>query len=172
MRKATLLLLVAAFSGLGTAVVGYDGPKDQPHIMGGSSGASQAVGPNGTQWKAWVETKGTDCLSGNLSEIQTNKTENRTEFTGEIQTSNPCYTVRHDVEKVGENTYQFNITTEKSNTTCIDCVGKIRYKAGLETNSSHTVKVYHNGDFAKEIANNPEKPGLFQKLIGWLRNFF
>ena len=34
-----------------TAVVGYDGPEDQPHIMSGgsSASASTAVGPNGTE---------------------------------------------------------------------------------------------------------------------------
>jgi hypothetical protein len=109
MRKTAIALVLVVLTGLSTAVVG--GPEAGEGEMaitstGSSASASTTVGPNGTKWRTEVADINNSCMSGNQSEsfqfgeftgVEDNLTS--IEFSGTLQTSNPCHMVNLEVTK-------------------------------------------------------------------------
>lgn len=194
MKRTILVAAVILFAGLSAAEVGYDGPEDQPHIMGapdsGSSSQSGAsIGPNGTEdkWNADFRQLNATCSSGNHSEIEDTSFsgEGETEqvtWTGYIQTPNPCHEAGlTQVEHLGDNSYRLNITTESTGDMCVQCVGVVKYEADFSTEGPFQIEILHDGeqvdtvthpDYEEDSGTEPANSGPLQSLIKWLGNLF
>lgn len=187
-KYITVMLALMLVSGLGAAVANYDGPKDQPHIMGGDSGssaeASTGVGPNGTSWTSKIENVGSTCLSGDGGEKISNITYSgqdavdglkKVEFVGKIEAGTPCHQVTHEVEEVGEDSYVLNVSSERSDEVCVDCVGELTYKGSFEAPGGYSLVIKHNGDTVEEFdfsSDNKKEERKEKTEKGFLGNFW
>jgi len=195
MKRTILVVAVILFAGLSAATTDYDGPKDQPHIMGASDHGATADQSGGSsddsQWSADVSTLNATCMSGNQSEgVQgvsfggddsANGTSQVT-WNGYVQTSNPCHTVSlSDVEQDG-NTYTLNITTESQEGVCVDCVGIVTYSAEFSADEPFKLEILHDGEQVDAVthpsysdgngSDSGEESGPVQSFIKWLGNLF
>ena len=198
MKRTVLLATIALLVSTTAAIEGYDGPEDQPHIMSSGSTASgtTAAGPNGTEYRAEVAMRNSSCISGNLSEgledinyltRESYPPQNVVEFTGYIETPNPCYTLDHEIEETAKNNiYVMNITSEASEGNCIQCVGIISYDASFENvGDGFKLEVMHDGEVVETLEhpefNNssdlkspmpPKRKSFIGGIINWFSSLF
>lgn len=182
---ATLLLPMAG------AVVGHNSSNDDGdmHIMssGSSASATTAVGENGTEYTAKVEQQAASCMNGNqsagVSDISFNGDDsmdgkNSVTFTGLIQTATPCYTVDHNVEKTGKNTYVLNVTTEATGDMCVECVGAVTYDTEFVAQEPFNLTVKHDGEDVETVTHpgfdgdEPANQSFWAGILGLFSLFF
>lgn len=183
MNTKHLLIGLVAFAFLvpySTAVVG--GPEageGEAVIMGGgsSASASQAVGPNGTQWKAEVSmvNRTQDVTEDRLENVQYGEENHTVEFDGFITAPTPCHTIGHDVSKT-ENGYIMNVETQvEQEGACAQVITIIEYDASFSTDEKFKLEVRHDNqtvDTLEHPGMKKERKGLFSGLIGWLSSIF
>lgn len=175
MKKLALITALLLLTGGVTAVVGYDGPEDKPHIMSGGASASStaAVSPNGTEYRSTVKMDG---RSPNITEDvvrNLNYSENKLSFEGSIQASTPCHLLEQDVEKTGNQSYVLDIQTVQDNSSevCAQQAVMINYEAEFEEEPSYQLKVNHDGEKVREISNPPvhkdEVSNPIAEILDW-----
>lgn len=187
MKRALLIATLILFTvSTATAVTNYDGPEDQPHIMGTGSSASgtTAAGPNGTQYSSNVAMDGRDSNITNESVTEPVFTDvgekTMVEFNGSITSPDLCHVI--DQETDGENgTYTINVQTVKdeldNNTLCGQAQTMIDYTAEFEAERPYDLKVLHNGEeidtfTAEEDIAGPEPEPRNRGFIGSVVDFF
>lgn len=190
MKRTILLIAIALLVSTTAAIEGYDGPEDQPHIMGSgsssSASASTAAGPNGTEWTAKLSMAGSQCLSNSSTGVTNSSfgTENDTysvSFQGTVETSDPCHTLDHEVIETSNGHYMMNITSNPSNGTCTQCVGSISYEASFEADEAFDIEILHDGDKVEGFThperddNEPKddkSSGFMASIVNFLKNLF
>lgn len=175
-----MLATLSILAGFTAAVVGYDGPRNQPHIMGASgASATTAAGPNGTSYFVEVSETGTE---GNISDeavTLVEKSENSINFTGKIQAPTPCHTVSHNVDEE-DNSLELNITMESSDQPCTEQVVMKNYEGFAEMEGLENLSVSHRGEemavFETEseepIKEEPKKSGFMSGVMKWFSGIF
>lgn len=197
MRRTALIIALIVFTGFSAATAGYDGPSDQPHIMGepsdkGSASQGGGSGPDGSEWHTNVTTVSSRCISGDnadrleniryTNESSVNGTK-RVRFTGYMKTPNPCYTVDlTDVIQQDNGVYTVNISSKSqgNGTACAQCVGMIEYRASFSADSPFKLEVLHDGQYVDTVTypgysgddNGGSNPGFIQAIINWFNQFF
>jgi hypothetical protein len=162
MRRVSLLLAVLALTGLSTGVVGGpDAEEGEMTIMnsGGSSSASQAVGPNGTEWRTQISNLENACISGNqtqgvdfgnFSQIEANG-ENMTEitFSGVVETSNPCHRIELNVSDSGNESgdaYVVEFVEKSTGGVCTQCMGYVKFEGSFAAPGDYRVTFENDGE--------------------------
>lgn len=169
MKRTAILALMVALVPMAGAVVNHSGGNGDMNIMDGgstsASGASQAVGPNGTMWRAEVTGRDASCLSGNASAVTDvnwstasspdGGEEWRTvSFRGTLQAADPCHTIGHEVEEV-DGGYVLRLETEDVSGACVQCVGGISYGAEFAAPGPYTLEVRRGNETLRTL----ESPG-------------
>ncbi len=202
MKRILITALLIALVPAAGAVAGYNDSGNRSgdaHIMSGSgasAGASTGVteGENGSRilWRAEVAQTGASCASGNASGLAdvnwstapagdgSDAQEERWDvvsFSGTVTTATPCHTVDHEVIDRDNGTFVLNVTTERSDGACVECVGAVTYDASFEAPGDYRLSVMHDGDLV-EVMESPgydeEEDGdglldvLVSLLTGWL----
>lgn len=175
MKKTALITALVFLSGTATAVVGYDGPKDGPHIMSGASSASStaAVSPNGTEYRSTVKMDGRtpDIKDSEIKDI--NRSDDRLSFEGSIQASTPCHLLEQEVEKTGNGTYVLDIETVQDNSSevCAQQSVMIEYDAEFEDEAPYSLSVRHDGEEVRELSNptvqEKEPSDPIKEILDW-----
>jgi hypothetical protein len=180
-------MVLLAFSAAG--VVGYNGSGDVGITSGsGSSSASQAVGPNGTQWRMTFSESAAGPTNQSTGVLDHSFSDNSVEFSGAIQVPQPCYTLSAEVEEVSDNEYRFDISEDvvTQNGTAVPCADVISYRSfnasfsddqafRLEiVNEGETIETLEHPDYGSEPAPlpGPEKKGPVGSFIDWLTGLF
>lgn len=186
MKTEHLLVGLAAFAFMipsTLAVVGGPEPGEGEMAItssGSSASASQAVGPNGTEWKAEVSMVN---RTGNVSEdriedISYGEDNYSVEFTGYITAPTPCHTISHEVEE-SEDGYVMQIETVKeqdNRTACLQVLTMIEYDAEFSTDEAFELKVRHGNETVDTLYHPgiaPDAPvqnrGPIASLVQWVR---
>ncbi|MFB6144194.1 MAG: hypothetical protein ABEJ98_02685 [Candidatus Nanohaloarchaea archaeon] len=181
-------ILFAASTAAG--VVGYDGPKNQPHILGTGSSASgsTAVGPNGTAWSSNVAMDG---RSGNITNESVTTPVfsdagnlTRVEFNGSITAATPCHILGQKVNQTADNSYTLNVKTirEDPESACTQQLVMIDYSAEFKAEKPYNLTVLHDGEemetftageFSQETGEQqPENSGFIAAVVDFFRGLF
>lgn len=189
MKTEHLLVGLTVFAFLvpsSAAVVGGPEPGEgEMAIAGGSSaGASQAVGPNGTEWKAEVSmvNRTQNVTEDRLENVQYGEESYTVEFDGFITAPTPCHVIDHEVSE-RDGSYVMNIETahdqldEDSNQTgtCAQVLTMIEYDAEFARDESFTLEVRHDNEtvdtlYHPGIDEEPEvKRGPISRATNWVR---
>lgn len=181
MKRTILLTVLTLLIASSTAIAGYDGSKNQPHIMGSGSSASgsAAAGPNGTEWRSTVEMRERSPNINITDKVQnTSYSGNKARFSGFIQAPTPCHIIDQETEKVEENSYRINVQTIKENQSqiCIQQVVMIEYEASFEAEAPYTLEIRHNNQTVDTLENTVTEEetqrksgeGFMQGFITWL----
>lgn len=183
MKTEHLLIGLVTFAFLvpsATAVVGGPEADDGEMVIMGdsSSSASQATGPNGTEWRAEVSmVNRTQTVEDERLENVRYGEENYTvEFDGFITAPTPCHTVGHDVSESNDG-YVLDITTERDNETgaCTQVMTTIEYDGSFSTDEDFTLEVRHGNqtvDTLEHPGMEKERKGLFSGFMNWLSGLF
>lgn len=158
-RTALLAALLFIFSGAATAVVGHETPEGQMGIMSsGSSGASKAVGPNGTLWSAEVSMANrsrTDINDSVFNVSYTDNGEKKARFSGRIAAPTPCHVIEHEVKETGNNSYVMNVKTVRDKLDgerpCTQVITGIEYDTSFQTEETFNLEIQHNGDKVRTL---------------------
>lgn len=160
MRTLVLAAAVCLLLTGGSAVVGENGTSPSNKVgdgrmgitsSGGSSSASAAVGPNGTEWRSEVSTTNSSCFTNqssapaDVSYDESGEMEESVSFRASVRAANPCAMLEHEVESTGDSTYVMNITTTPGSELCRMCVGSVSYNASFSTDEPFTLRVLHEG---------------------------
>lgn len=190
MRRILVLFALIGFVGAGTAVVGGPNASDGEMVImdsGGSASASAAVGPNGTQWRSSLENLNSSCRSpeddqnvefvgfqgdGNMTQLQ---------FTGRINTSNPCTELSMDVKQVNESFYRAEIVKNPSREICTQCTGTAEFSASFSTEGDYRFEVVSDGrtlgvqetpGYGEGKSPEGEKESVLKQLLNWFNSIF
>lgn len=187
MKIEHLLIGLVAFAFLvpySTAVVG--GPEageGEAVILGGgsSASASQAVGPNGTEWRAEVSmvNRTQDVSEDRIENVEYGQENYTVEFDGFITAPTPCHTIGHEVRKSDEG-YMMNVDTvrEAEDRSCAQVITTIEYDGSFSTDEDFTLEVRHENETVETlehpgIEDQPgQKRGFFSKLFGFFGGLF
>lgn len=184
MKKTVLLIAVLLMASAAVAVTDYDGPEDQPHIMGaesgGSSSATTSVGPNGTKWSTTLSVTNITSYSNQSGEVtDVNFTGDKVSFNGEIQAPNPCYTLASNVtEQDGSYILDIYPVREETDRVCTQQLVMLDYEASFEADDPYTLQIQHSGEDMEEVEHpdyteEPESNGgFFSGFMKWLGNLF
>lgn len=179
--KRTVLLVASLFVLISPSlgVVGENTSDSQPGItsLGSSSGATTAVGPNGTKYTAKVSMEGRTQNKTNDTIRSETISSSKVNFNGTIQASTPCHAIEHDVNEA-EQTYTINIKTiedSSNNQLCTQVITGINYNAEFEAETGFTLEVMHNGEKIETLQTVSDKQNKTQKqqksIIQKLLNF-
>lgn len=186
MKRAVFSVAVLLFVGLGTAVVGGPNASDGEMAItsGGSAEATTGVGPDGKIYRTSIETTESSCLTGNQStgirfgEFSESGNFTRIEFSGTVQTPNPCHEVTLDVSEESSNVYRVDIKEVSRNGTCVTCLGGISFEGYFEAKDDYRLEVFHEGDnlFNKSTegfsTEEPENTGFWRTMMQFLNSLF
>lgn len=201
MKRLVLAITIISFIGLSASVVNENGSqKDcapgEACITGlgsaSSASATTAVGPNGTEYEAHVSMTGATCMeppARGISDVSFSGTESSKKsvsFQGELQTSNPCYTIDHEITEVSSGVYRMNITATQPEDQgpCTQCLGAVSYNASFETGEPFKLEVVHEGDKIEELehpeygendsdtGDSTENISFMEGVMNWFRNLF
>lgn len=180
MKKTAILAALVLFTGTAAGVVGYDGPQDQPHIMGSSSSASAtaSVGPNGTEFHSTVKMEGRSPQISEDNVSAVNYSEDKLSFEGSIQAPTPCHTIDQETEEKGNQSYTINIVTtqEDSSEVCTQQRVMINYKGSFEKERPLDVTIKHEGKTVETFHNPPaetdEISNPVKRVMDWFENLF
>ncbi len=177
-----------------TAVEDLDDTEEQPKEAIDIGAGSQSGGTSdGSMWNADFTLTNASCWSGDSEEGVSDVEyagedamdgERTIQFRGTIAAGTPCHDagITH-VEQDG-NTYTINVTTERSDEVCVDCVGSLTYDASFTADDAFRLRILHDGDHVDTLdypgytdngqdpADEPRDAGVFQRLLNWLTSLF
>lgn len=176
-----LILSLLSFTAIATAAENHT--TDTSGVIteqsGGSGSATQEGGSSdSTKWHADINKTDGTCWSSDYEEQITNTRHDTadgtytTHFSGVIESGTPCHNIGiTDVEQDG-NTYTLNITTERTNTACVDCVGQITYDTEFSANHPYRLNIRYNGEHIDTL-NHPAhsestEQSLLDRIFSWL----
>jgi hypothetical protein len=201
MKRIILALTIISLIGISAGVVNENGsqkecPPGEACItsLGSSSSASAttAVGPNGTAYSSELSMTDSTCLEppaigvSNVSFSGQDSSKKSVSFDGQLQTSNPCYTLNQETTEVSPGVYRLNVTATQAEGQgpCVQCVGAISYEASFETDQPFKLEVIHEGkkvetlehpDFGEESSDtgeDKEKSSFMSGIMNWFKNMF
>lgn len=154
----------------------------------GTSATQSGGSSDGGTWRANITKQDSACWSSNTSEqVQdvsygredATEGEHTISFSGVIETGTPCHDVSiTDIAQSGD-TYTVNITTERSDEICVDCVGQVSYDAAFTADRAFRLEVLHNDEPIDTLdypgytpADPATENGILDQLINWFMGIF
>ncbi len=181
MKKTALTLITLSFVVAGSAVVGGPNPDNGMGITSkdGSSSASKAVGPNGTEYTSYFSVD--NVTQSNNTGIKDFSWDGKTvSFEGVYVKDTPetCYKLEHDVEG-SDGDYSFDVSAERiGNRSCTRFVTEYSYNANFTSDEPFKLNVTHDGE-SVESFKHPEygeeekkSSGLFSVIVSIIVGIF
>lgn len=90
-----------------------------------------------------IETVDTECATGDDDRVQADRSSDRFEIDGRIPASTPCHRALIDAATVDDRELIVEIGLESTlaeDESCIQCLGRISYRASLEVRGAHEIE--------------------------------
>ena len=193
MKKILFTALLLVSVGLGSAVVGGPEAGDGELAItksGSSASASASVGPNGTEWRSSVSNMNSSCMTGNQSQsvsfgdfYQSEENMTKIEFSGVLESSNPCHEVVVNVSKSSENVYEVELVEKSTGRICTSCIGALNFEASFQApgdyravfkNSGEEIAVKETPGFENTTSDSddpqsPKEESVWEAVSNWFR---
>ncbi len=143
---------------------------------------------SGENWETNLRTIESSCHSGGDIGVTdhdtflggTDERAYNIEFSGFIETPNPCYIVESEVTRTDEGVYEYNIVPVQDldeGEVCVECVGLLEYSGNFGSDEEFELRVMHDGEHVETIpadnnGNGEEVPGRFYERIPVINRVF
>jgi hypothetical protein len=145
------------------------------------------VSPNGTRWSSTFSETATRNNSTGVNSYEFS--DDSVNFSGVFRVPNPCYTVKGEVVKASDNSYEFlvkAIDSSEENQSCAQVISYRGYNASFQTDEPFELEVLHGNESVETLRHpdldtaEPEPEPLpegqnsnpISKLVSWVKNFF
>ncbi|MFB6100699.1 MAG: hypothetical protein ABEK16_05500 [Candidatus Nanohalobium sp.] len=178
MKKTALFTALVLTTFSTAAFVGYSGPKNQPHALSTTDDSASQSNPetvrkSGSEWALNFTERAAGPV--NQSTGVNNYSFNGTSLSisGTVQIPQPCYELNVDLNEIREDSYTFNVTTErKGNGTlaCADVISYRKYEATFHADMPFKMKVVHDGETIRTL-EHPDYTAEKEKNKGPIASF-
>ncbi len=152
------MLLVA-----GSAIAVVNGPEapDNGAAITAAPDTSDVVTENGTDWSASLENQNSSCMDSNattgveLGEFSEENESYTVEYSGALQTSNPCVTFEIDVSQPEEDVYRITLEHVQGDEPCVECVGIRNIEGEFTAEGEYRLEIVRDNETLAE-AQTPE----------------
>lgn len=193
MKKILFTALILVSVGLGSAVAGGPEAGDGELTItksGSSASASASVGPNGTEWRTSVSNMNSSCMTGNQSQsvsfgefYQGEDNMTKIDFSGILESSNPCHEVVLNVSDTSENIYEVDLVEKSTGRICTSCIGALNFEASFQApgeyravfkNSGEEIAVKETAGFEnttsdRDDSQSPKGASVWEAVSNWFK---
>lgn len=152
---------------------------------GSSAEASQAVGPNGTEWRAEVSmtNRSQNVTEDRLENVQYGEENYTVEFDGYITAPTPCHTITHQARETDDG-FVLNVVPEynepegnQSGPACAQVLTMVEYDAEFSTGQQFDLEVKHDNQTVRTlehpgVGGEEKDTGVFSSLMNWFSSLF
>ncbi len=106
-------------------------------------------------WSFKIDKRGSKCSNNSERLRNVSFRENGVSFVGSLEVPTPCRMLETEVQETGDRIYAVKISSEPAKVPCVQCIGKINYKASFNSSEPYKLRLYHEGTLV-ETFEHPE----------------